>query len=414
MRARFAMFSSLRVPNYRLFASGQIVSQVGTWMQRVAQDWLVLTLSHGSPVALGIAAALQFIPTVLLSLWAGVVADRVDKRKLIIIVQAGMALTGLVLGLLDVSGLVALWQVYALCLILGVFSSFDPPVRQAFVSEMVGREQVTNAVALNSMSFNMARIVGPAIAGLLITWTGTGVVFLLNAASFVGVIIGLMMMNPAALHRGAPVKRERGQLVDGLRYVAARPDLVVVMTLVFCVSTFGINFFTTLAIAARNVFHRDASGYGLLSTMIAIGTFAGAMLAARRSTKGKPRLRLMIIGGLAFGGLEMLLGVMPTYASFGVALIPVGVAMMTFATTANSVIQLTVDPAMRGRVMGLYTLVFLGGNPIGGPMTGWLAAEFGGRAPFVVGGAVSVLAAGVTAGVLWLRARRVARSTRLG
>ncbi|HVV20091.1 MAG TPA: MFS transporter [Pseudonocardiaceae bacterium] len=390
---RGAMFRSLRERNYRLFAGGQVVSNVGTWMQRVAQDWLVLELSGRSPMALGIAAALQFLPTLGISMWAGVLADRMDKRRLLLVVQAGMGVTGLVLGLLNVTGVVALWHVYLLCLLLGCFSAVDAPVRQAFVSEMVGREHVTNAVALNSMTFNLARIVGPAIAGLMITWVGTGWVFLINAASFGAVIAGLLAMNPAQLHRTAKVPRRPGQLAEAVRYVRGRPDLVVLLCLVFLVSTFGMTFFATLANVAANVFHRNADGYGLLSTLMAIGTLAGSVLAARRSANGRPKLRLVLTAGLVFGVLEVALGLMPTYLAFGLALVPLGAALITFITSANSTMQLSISAEMRGRVMGLYMLVFLGGNPVGGPMTGWLAEEFGGRSPFIAGGVISVLAA---------------------
>jgi MFS family permease len=399
-----AMFSSLSERNYRLFASGQVVSNVGTWMQRVAQDWLVLELSGRSPMALGIAAALQFLPTLGLSMWAGMLADRMDKRKLLLVVQVGMGLTGLVLGLLDVTGTVALWHVYLLCLLLGVFSSIDSPVRQSFVSEMVGPKQLTNAIALNSLTFNLARIVGPAVAGLLITWIGTGWVFLVNAASFGAVIASLAAMSPALLHVVPKVPRERGQLGEAVRYVRGRADLVVLLVLVFCVSTFGMTFFATLANVAANVFHRSASGYGLLSTLMAVGTLSGAVLAARRSVGGRVGLRLVVLAAGAFGVLEVVLGFMPSYLLFGLVLIPLGAATITFVTAANSTMQLSISPELRGRVMGLYMLVFLGGNPVGGPMTGWLAEEFGGRAPFLVGGVISVLAAVGCAAVL--RARR--------
>ena len=396
------MFGSLRVRNYRLYASGQVVSLVGLWMQRVAQDWLVLELSDGSPVALGIAAALQFAPTLLLSLWAGVLADRLDKRKLLLVLETGLGLCALVLGLLDVTGVAELWHVYLLCLLLGAVSAVETPVRQSFVVEMVGRDQLTNAVALNSMTFNLARMVGPAVAGGLIVFVGTGWVFLINAASFLGVLLGLFLMNPRELHRGAPVPRRKGQLREGLRYVRKRADLVILLFLVFFISTFGLNFYVTLAVLARNTFGGDASAYGLLSTMLAVGTLAGATLAAKRSANGKPRLRLLIIGALAFGVLEIVAGVLPTMWLTGVALIPLGIAMMTFTTTANATVQLAVEPAMRGRVMGLYMLVFLGGNPVGGPVMGWLAEHFTPRAPLVVGGAVSILAA-VAGGIVLAR-----------
>ncbi|TNC28157.1 MFS transporter [Amycolatopsis alkalitolerans] len=394
------MFASLRVRNYRLFFSGQVISNIGTWMQRIAQDWLVFQLSGNNPIALGIAVALQFVPTLALSLWAGVLADRVDKRKLGIVIQSGMGLQALVLGLLDVSGAVALWQVYLLCFVLGIFSALDVPTRQAFVAEMVGRKQIPNAVALNSSVFNMARIVGPAIAGFAITWVGTGWMFLANAVSTLAVITGLALMNPDKLFRGPAVVRAKGQLRDGLAYVRGRADLMTVMVLVFFVSTFGITFFTSLAIVAGNVFGTQADGYGMLSTLLAVGTFTGSLLAARRGAKGRPRVRLLLAAAFGLGAVEFVASFMPTYLAFGIALIPLGFATITFLNTANSLVQTAVSAEMRGRVMGIYVLVLIGGNPIGGPMVGWMASTFGGRSPFYIGGAISVLAAVACAAVL--------------
>jgi MFS family permease len=387
------MFGSLRVRNYRLFASGQVISNIGTWMQRIAQDWLVLTLTNKSPVALGIAAALQFLPALLFTLWAGLLADRLDKRKLLIIVQTGMAGSALVLGVLDVTGLVQLWQVYLLCFVLGAFAAADMPTRQSFVGEMVGGEHLTNAVALNSSIFNLARVIGPALAGLMIVWVGTGWVFLVNAISTVAVIAQLIRMNTAELHRNPVMPRARGQLREALRYVRGRPNVLSVLVVIFFVSTFAFTFFATLAIMAANVFHREADAYGLLSTLLAVGTLTGALLAARRSTRGRPSPRLLMGAAFGFGVLEVVAGLMPSYLTFGLALIPVGIFMMTFMTTANSTIQLSVSPEMRGRVMGLYMLVFIGGNPIGAPMVGWLAAQFGGRSPIVIGGVIAAVSA---------------------
>lgn len=396
------MFESLRVRNYRLFASGQVISNVGTWMQRIAQDWLVLELSGYDPVALGIAASLQFLPTLLFTLWAGVLADRHDKRRLLILVQSGMATCALVLGLLDVTGLVQLWQVYLLCFVFGLFTAVDPPVRQSFVGEMVGKDRLANAVALNSSMFNLARVIGPAVAGMMIMWTGTGWVFLVNALTTVAVIVGLVRMNPRELHRlPAPASR-KGQLRASLRYVRGRPDISVVLVLVFFVSTFAFTFFATLAIAAANVFHRQADGYGLLSTLLAVGSLAGALLAVRRSTRRRPGLGLLVGAGFTFGLLEITAGLMPTFLTFGLALVPVGLAMITFMNTANSTIQLATAPEMRGRVMALYMLVFVGGNPVGAPMVGWLAAEFGGRSPFIVGGVIAAVSA-VVCGIVLAR-----------
>lgn len=400
------MFASLQVRNYRIYASGQLLSVIGTWMQRVAQDWLVLELSDGNPVALGVAVALQFTPTLLLSLWAGVLADRYDKRTMLVGLQIGMGITALALGILDVGGIVELWHVYLLCVVLGCFSAVDIPVRQAFASELVGPESVPNAVALNSMTFNVGRIAGPAIAGLLIEAVGTGWVFLVNAGSFVPVVTGLILLDGARLYRSTPVPRRRGQLVEGLRYVRGRRDLVVLLTLLFCTATFGMNFYSTLAVVARNVFDRGADSYGLLSTMLAVGTLAGATLAARRSSSlGKPRLRIVFGGAIAFGVLEVALGFMPTYPLFAVALIPTGAALLTFTTAINSRIQLSVDSRFRGRVMGLYMLLFLGGNPLGAPLMGWMADLAGGRAPIVIGGAITALS-GVICALVMLRTPR--------
>lgn len=398
------MFGSLAERNYRLFFSGKAVSDVGTWMQRIAQDWLVFTLTGNNPVALGVAAALQFLPTLALSAWAGVLADRTDKRRAVILLQSAILSCALILGLLDLTGLVAIWQVYLLCLVLGCATALETPIRQSFVVEMVGPAQLTNAVALNSTTFNLARIVGPALAGGMITWVGTGWVFLGNALCTAAVITGLVLMDPGRLHRGDAVPRGRGQLREGIRYVRGRPDIMIVLVLVFFVSTFGMTFFTTLAIAAANVFHRGAGSYGLLSTMMAVGTLTGSVLAARRGSRGRPRLRVMLGSAFAFGVLEAVAGVMPTYLSFGLLLVPVGAALLTFMTAANSTVQLAVNPQLRGRVMGLYMLVFLGGNPIGGPLTGWLAQELGGRSPFVIGGVISALAAIGCATVLARRA----------
>jgi MFS family permease len=401
--ARPGIFVSLRVRNYRYFAGGQVVSLIGTWMQRIAQDWLVLNLSHSSPIALGVASALQFTPTMLFSLWGGVLADRYDKRRLLLLTQAGMGLCALALGLLDVSALAQLWHVYLLCFLLGCFSALDTPTRQAFASELVGREHMSNAVGLNSMTFNTARIVGPSIAGLLIAAIGTGWVFLLNAASFVAVIGGLAAMDPAKLFRSTRLPRARGQLREGLRYVAGRPVLICVLALVFLVSTLGINFFLTLPLLARNVFHGGPESYGVLTTVVAVGSLLGAAVGARRV--GRPRLRVVLGAALALGVLETAAGLMPTVATTAVLLVPTGVATLVFTNAANSSVQLSIAPVMRGRVMGLYMLLFLGGTPIGAPLLGLLGEKLGGRAPTVFGGAASVVAALV----VWLVLRVVLR-----
>jgi MFS family permease len=396
----------LRERNYRLFAGGQAVSLIGTWMQRIAQDWLVLELSHSSPVALGVATALQFTPTLLLSLWGGVLADRYDKRCALILLQSGMGLTALVLGLLDVTGLVQLWHVYLLCVVLGGFSALDIPVRQAFVSELVGPDQLTNAVGLNSMNFNAARITGPAVAGLLITAVGTGWVFLINAASFLGVLLGLAAMDPSRLHRTGGVPRERGQVRAGLRYVRGHPVLPGLLLLLFVVATFGINFYLTLPLLARNVFDAGPEAYGWLTATLAVGSLLGATLGARRV--GKPRLRVVIVAGLALGVLETASGLMPNLVTTAILLVPLGVATLAFTTAVNASVQLTAEPSLRGRVMGLYILLFLGGTPLGAPLLGLLGEHLGGRAPTVAGGALTTVAVLLVA--LWLRRSLATRS----
>ncbi|MGH3430543.1 MAG: MFS transporter, partial [Mycobacteriales bacterium] len=343
---RPSIFASLRVRNYRYFAGGQVISLIGTWMQRVAQDWLVLNLSHGSAVALGVASALQFLPTLLLSLWGGMLADRYDKRRMLIVVQAGMGLCALLLGLLDVTRLVALWHVYLFCLVLGGFTAMDTPTRQAFAPELVGPARFSNAVALNSMTFNVARIAGPSVAGLLIAAVGTGWVFLLNASSFVAVIGGLFAMNPERLFRSRRVPRAHGQLREAFRYVWKRPVLLGVLALVLVVSTLGINFYLTLPLLARNTFHGGPESYGVLLTVLSVGSLIGASLGARR--RGRPTVCMVVGTALAFGVLETMSGLMPSLVTTGVVLIPTGLAALAFTNAANASVQLSIDPSMRG------------------------------------------------------------------
>lgn len=402
MAASRGMFRSLRVRNYRLFAAGQVVSLTGTWMQRIAQDWLVLELSDNSGTALGVVTALQFGPTLLFSLWGGVLADRYDKRTILLLTQGAMIALAAVLGLLDVSGAVQLWQVYLLAGMLGVASALDVPVRQAFVVEMVGGEDLPNAVSLNSATFNTARIVGPAVAGVMITAVGTGWVFLVNAALTLAVIAGLLLMRADELHRPPPVGRSPGQLREGLRYVRSRPDLVLPMLLVFVVGTFGLNFQLTMALMAREVFGRGAAAYGLLSTAIAVGSLVGALASTRRTNR--PRQRMLLTAALVFGLLEVAVGLMPTFEALAVSLVPVGAAALTFTIAANSSVQLGADPWVRGRVMALYLICFMGGTPIGAPLIGVLSDAFGPRAGVVGGGAVCVLAS-VVLGAVFARRR---------
>jgi len=395
-------FSSLKVHNYRLYAGGMLVSNTGTWMQRVGQDWLVLQLTHNSGTALGITTGLQFLPMLLFSLWGGVLADRYPKRRVLLLTQTLMAMTALVLGGLVLSGAVETWHVYLLAFALGTATSIDNPARQAFVVEMVGPEEMTNAVGLNSASFNAGRLLGPAVAGLLIGWLGTtGPVFMINAVSFAAVIAALLRMRPDELTPSRPAERSPGQVREGLRYVAIRPDLLAVIAVVFVVGTFGFNFQMTTALMATQVFHKGPREFGLLGSIMAVGSLTGALFAARR---GQPLQRLVLGAAAAFGLLEVAAGLMPTYLTFAAALVPVGVAALTFATSANATVQLSVDPAMRGRVMAVYMAVFMGGTPLGSPFLGWLAEVAGARWSLAVGGGLSTAAA--VAAAAWLARRR--------
>jgi len=379
------MFRSLRVRNYRLYASGQLISLTGTWMQRVAQDWLVLELTN-SGTALGLVTALQFGPSLLLGLWGGVLADRLDKRKLLLVTQSGLALLALVLGVLDVAGVVQYWHVLALATLLGLTSAIDTPVRQAFVIEMVGKEDLTNAVAINSTIFNSGRIIGPALAGVLITAVGTGWAFVANAASSLAVLAGLLMMRPEELHPAPALVRARGQLREGLRYVRGRRDLVLTMVLIFVFGTFGLNFAITCALLAKQVFHRGASGYGLLSTALALGAFSGAVLATRRTKR--PSALFLLGMAAVFSVAEVVTGLMPGFWLTAALLVPTGLAMLSVTTAANSHVQLGVAPMMRGRVMALYLMCFMGGTPFGAPLVGWLAEAAGPRWGMIGGGLV--------------------------
>jgi MFS family permease len=388
-------FSSLRNRNFRLFVGGQVVSNTGTWMQRVAQDWLVLQLSGGSGTALGITTALQFLPLLLFSLWGGVLADRLPKRTVLVITQAVMGLQALVLGLLVVTHQAELWQVYVLAFLLGSVTALDNPTRQSFVPEMVGTRDLPNAVALGSATFNLGRVLGPAAAGLLIAAFSTGPVFLINAASYLAVIVSLLLMRTADLRPTARPARGPGALRAGLRYVRHHPDLRLVIALIAVVGTFGLNFQITIALMATQEFGKGARAYGLLGTAFAIGSLTGALMSARRAgrTASKPSLRRVILLAGGFAVMEIAAGLSPSYPVFFVALIPTGVLALNFVTSANANLQLTAEPAMRGRVMALYTLVFFGGSPVGAPFIGWLAQTAGARWSLLGGGAVTLLGA---------------------
>jgi MFS family permease len=389
---RKGMFSSLRIRNYRLFATGQMVSNTGTWMQRIAQDWLVLSLTGGSSAAVGITTALQFLPMLLFGLYGGVIADRFSKRGLLLITQSAMGLTGLSLAVLTLSGHVQVWHVYLVAFLLGLVTVLDNPSRQAFVSEMVGRDDLRNAVSLNSANFQSARLIGPAVAGVLITGLGTGWAFLLNGLSFIAPLTGLLMMRTAELHKSDRVPRSKGQLREGLRYVSGRPDLIWTIVLVGFIGTFGFNFPIWLTAFVYKVFHEGAGTYALFNGLMAAGSLIGALLAARRATS---RLRLLVGAALLFGALEIMAALSPSFWIFAVLLVPIGVVGLTINVTANSSVQLATDPLMRGRVMSLFMMVFMGGTPLGAPLVGWITDAWGARIGFLSGGVISAVAAAV-------------------
>ena len=376
------MFRALSVRNYRLYFTGQVLSNAGTWMQRVAQDWLVLDLSGTSAMALGITTGLQFLPFLQFSRWGGTLADRVDRRKLLVWTQLASGALALALGVLTLSGHATVHLVYVMAFLLGCAAAVDNPARQAFVHEIVGHDMLPNAIALNSTSFNLARLVGPALAGVLIAAVGSGWVFVLNAASYGVTIAALLLMRIDELH---PQVREKGRvrLRAGLSYVRARRRLLLVLALAFIVATFGLNYQITMALMARQQFHLGAEAFGLMSTSLALGALVGSLLAARRRHVPLP---VVVIAALTFASVEIVVGFAPTYLAMMVMLPFAGALAMTFTTAAQSYLQLNSSSWVRGRVMGIYTLVFFGGTPIGAPVIGWATDIWGPRSGLVGGG----------------------------
>ncbi|TLS41829.1 MFS transporter [Streptomyces montanus] len=391
-------FSSLRIRNYRLFATGGLVSNTGTWMSRITQDWLVLSLT-GSSTAVGITTALQFLPMLLFGLYGGVIADRYPKRRMLFFTQGALGLCGLALAVLTLSGQVQVWHVYLIAFLLGMVTVVDNPTRQTFVSEMVGPDQLRNAVSLNSANFNSARLIGPAVAGVLISTVGSGWAFLINGLAFLAPITGLLLMRTSELYKVERAPRGKGQLREGLRYVAARPELIWPIVLIGFVGTFGYNFPIWLTAFADDVYHAGAGTYGLLNTLMAVGSVTGALLSARRASV---RLRFLVGSAAVFGVLEIAAALSPSYWLFAFLLVPIGMAALTVNTTANASVQLATDPAMRGRVMSLFMMVFVGGTPLGAPLVGWVTDSFGARMGFAFGGLVSALAA-ATVGLILAR-----------
>jgi MFS family permease len=401
MNARTGTFRSLKSFNFRLWTAGALVSNIGTWMQRVAQDWLVLTqLTHHDASALGMVVGLQFAPQLLLLPWTGSAADRLNQRKLLMFTQATMGVLALALGGLTIAGVIKLWQVYVFAFLSGSAAALDAPVRQTFVAEMVGDGDLPNAVALNSTSFTAAQMIGPAVAGLLIAKVGIGWAFLLNGFSFGAVLISMYFFRLSELHPRVRANRTTAGFLEGLRYVWRHRDLKGILIMLFLIGTFGLNFPIFIATMAVKVFHSDARGFGLLSSIMAIGTISGALLAARQE---KPRFASLLVGAAVFGVGCTLAGLAPGYWWFAAALVVVGASALTLINGTNSLMQLSTEPAMRGRVMALRVGIALGGMALGAPIVGWVANHFGPRWSLGIGAVAGFAAALVAVFVLTRR-----------
>lgn len=402
------MFRSLSIVNYRIWFAGALVSNIGTWMQRTAQDWFVLTeLTDNDAAAVGVTMALQFGPALVIGPLSGVIADRMPGRRLLALTHIAQGVLALALGLIIVFGVAELWMVYVLALGLGVATAVDAPARQTFVSELVAKPNLPNAVSLNSVSFNTARLIGPAAAGLLTVLVGAGWVMLINCASYVVMLVALAMLRANELQPSTKQGRGRGQLRAGIQYVRRRADLVVVFTMVFLAGTFGFNFGIFTATMARIEFDRGAGEFGLLSSIIAVGSIAGALMSARRE---RARLRVIVLATVGFASSLVLAALMPTFELFAIALIPLGFSSLTMITSANAYVQTTTRPTIRGRVMALYLTIFMGGTPIGAPVLGLVANELGPRWALGVGAVAVLLAA--TVAVAWMRSTRNLRIRR--
>ena len=405
-----ATFASMRYVNYRYWFVASLIASTGAWLQRVAQDWYVLTvLTDHDSGQVGIVTALQFLPIILFSASAGVLADRIPGRRLLQCTQTGVGLVSLVMGLVVLTGTGELWHQYILAFVSGTISAVDTPARQAFVGELVPPDKMANAVALNATAFHAARLIGPASAGLFIDWWGVGPVFLIDAGMFAAPIIALFLMRADRLYPRTLIPRARGQLREGIAYVRGRTDICIILVTIFVVSALGMNFQLTSALMATTVFGKSAGSFGVLSTFMALGSILGSTAVARRS----PRLRAILMGAAFYGTAEILLGLSPSYWWFAVLAVPTGYGMLTMNTSANALMQTRTDPDKRGRIMALYSLVYLGATPIGSPIIGRIGALFGARWAILVGGIASLsiaVACGVWAMIHW-KARVVRRSS---
>jgi MFS family permease len=393
------MFRSLANYNFAIWSVGGLVSGLGSWMQRIAQDWLVLTeLTDRDAKALGVVVAMQFAPQLVLLPWTGWAADHLDRRKLLAATQAVMGMGALALGVLTVTGLVQVGHVYLLALLLGCASAFDGPARQTFVGDMVGEKDLSNAVALNSTSTNVSQLIGPAMAGLLIGVVGTAWAFMINAATFVAVIGSLALMRTHALHPRERAGRRRGSFMAGLVYVRGRADLRALFVMLLLFGALGFHYPIFISTMAVSVFHLQASGFGFLTSALAIGSLVGALLAARRE---RPTWRYIVVGAAVFGLAYAFAASSPNAFWFATALVFVGAATQTVGTSTTSLVQLSTEPTMRGRVMALLFAIALGGQPLGAPFVGWVASELGPRWAVGVGAAAGLAAAGI--GAVFLR-----------
>lgn len=387
-------FRALEVRNYRIYASGAFVSNIGTWMGAVAQNWLVLTeLTDYSSRALGLVVGLQFLPFLVLAPFTGMIADRFPKRRILLATQTTMALIHTTTAVLVLTGTMRLWMIFALAAMLGSTMAVDNPARQTIVSEMVPRDIIANAVALNSASFNAGRLIGPGVSGLVIAAWGTGVAFALNALSFLAVISCLILLRPGEM-MPTPLTRGRGAIRDGFAYVKRRRDIQLVMFLVFIFGTFGMNFQITIALMATTVFGKGPTEFGLLGSIVAVGSLTGALMSARRGTA---RLRTLLLALTGFTVAATLAALAPSYETFGVLLVALGFTALTALTTANAMVQTRVDPLVRGRVMALYMAIFMGGTPVGAPVIGWIGDTFGARWTIGIAPVTLVLALGAVA-----------------
>lgn len=384
-------FPAISSRNYRWYLTGQLVTASGTWMQRIAQDWLVLDITGGNATALGLATALQFIPFVLITPFAGVLADRFSRRRIMQVTATVGAITATTLAAIVISGHATVGWVYALAFVLGAAAAVDNPARQAMVARTVPPEHLANAIALNSATFNLSRILGPSLGGVIIAVWGVGQAFAVNAASFLLAIVAVSMIRAATT---AAEDTKKATFRDGLAYVRAHPDLIVVLAAVAVAATFAFNYAMFTALMAREQFNVGAAQFGIASSVLAVGSIIGSLVAARRR---QPGLRRVLISGIAFGLATVAAGLQPNYTAF-VAILPIaGFAALTFSVAAQSYLQLHAGDAFRGRVMGLYALVFFGGNPIGAPALGWIADTFGPRWTLIGGGLAAALGLAVVA-----------------